>query len=73
MKRILLERDTESLLEAELAEIIIRKEELPEIILENILMDAPILDFEKPLHFSEVGSVMIRRLNLKRGQKRNFE
>ncbi len=64
MKRILLERDTEGLLEAELAEIIIRKEELPKNTLESILMDAPILDYEKPLHFSEVCSEMIRKLNL---------
>jgi amino acid transporter/mannitol/fructose-specific phosphotransferase system IIA component (Ntr-type) len=62
MKRILSEKDTEDLLEAELEEIIVHREEIPKYEFSNLIKSALVVDLNKPVEFSELTDIVLEKI-----------
>jgi len=62
MKRILSERDAEGLLETELEEIVIHREEIPKDKFQDVIRNALILDIDREVEFSELTDIVVEKI-----------
>ncbi|MDI6850340.1 MAG: amino acid permease [bacterium] len=62
MKRILSERDAEGLLETELEEIVIHREEIPKDKFQDMIRNALILDIDREVEFSELTDIVVEKI-----------